>query len=77
MSDGVTPRCALCGESVELAEHLERMNANQELIERRLEMAPELPVKVAGICRACREDPERCTFDGPPYFEEVNDGPPF
>jgi hypothetical protein len=29
MTDGVTPRCVYCGETVELVDHIERLNAHQ------------------------------------------------
>ena len=60
MTDGVTPRCLLCGEHVELADHMERLDANQQLIEWRTEKASALAFKVAAVCKSCREDPERC-----------------
>lgn len=78
MSDGITPRCFWCGEMANLAEHMEHLDAHQGLIERRLERSPGLEFRVGAICRECREDPERCCFDGPPAIvEEVADEPPF
>jgi hypothetical protein len=73
MSDGVTPRCLLCGEPVDLVAHMEHLDTNQDLINRRLQMAPELPFRAAAICEACREDSGRCIFDGPPIEEVMDD----
>jgi hypothetical protein len=33
MTDGVTPQCVCCGETVELEDHIERLNAHQAFID--------------------------------------------
>jgi hypothetical protein len=59
MTDGVTPQCVYCGETVELVEHIERLNANQAFIDWHLRAMPDLKFRVSAKCEACREDPER------------------
>ena len=59
MTDGVTPRCVYCGETVELVDHLERLNAHQAFIDWYLQVVPDAELRANAKCGACREDPER------------------
>jgi hypothetical protein len=59
MTDGVTPRCVYCGETVELVDHLERLSAHQPFIDWIHQAVPEARFRANAKCRACREDPER------------------
>ena len=59
MTDGVTPRCVYCGQTVELVDHIERLNAHQAFIDWRLQAMPDLEFRVNAKCGACREDLER------------------
>ena len=59
MTDGVTPRCVYCGETVELEDHIERLNAHQAFIDWIHQAVPDAEFRVNAKCGACREDPER------------------
>ena len=59
MTDGVTPRCVYCGETVELEDHIERLNAHQPFIDWIHQAVPEAGFRANAKCGACREDPER------------------
>jgi hypothetical protein len=57
MSDGVTPACVVCGEPLELAAHMERLDSNQPLIDWHAEHS--LEMRHGSLCEPCRNDPER------------------
>jgi hypothetical protein len=59
MTDGVTPRCVYCGETVELVDHIERLNAHQPFIDWMHQAVPDAEFRANAKCGACREDPER------------------
>ncbi len=58
-TDGVTPRCVWCGDPVDLAAHVEHLDAHQPLIERRREIAPDAGFRAAATCGPCKETPGR------------------
>jgi hypothetical protein len=59
VSDGLIPRCLACGEPVELAEHFERLDAQQGFIEWLRENLPRARFGVMPWCGECQRDPER------------------
>ena len=59
MTDGVTPRCVYCGETVELEDHIERLNAHQALINWMHQAVPDAEFRANAKCGACRENPKR------------------
>ena len=59
MTDGVTPRCVYCGETVELVDHIERLNAHRAFIDWIHQAVPDAEFRANAKCGACREDPER------------------
>ena len=57
MRDGVTPACVVCGEPLELTPHMERLDANQPLIDFHTEGG--FGVRAVSICEPCRSEPGR------------------
>ncbi len=57
MGDGITPACVVCGEPLELASHMERLDSNQPLIDWHTEHG--FGMRAVSICELCRNDPER------------------
>lgn len=57
MSDGVTPACVVCGQPLELAAHMDRLDSNQPFIDWSAEHS--LGMRAVSFCEPCRNDPER------------------
>ncbi len=56
MAEWLMPRCVVCGEELDLGEHLERLNEHAGLVERLRDAAPSI---WDIVCPACKSDPDR------------------
>jgi len=61
VSEGeLTPRCVICGDELDLTQHLERLNQRQGLIDFLADVLPDSnPVMFDTTCQACKSDPDR------------------
>ena len=59
MTDGVTPRCLYCGDPLELAEHMQRLDANQAFLDWMHDVHPDGGFRANTKCEPCRSDPDR------------------